>query len=133
MNTEELTMLLARVQVLDNRQVDQLTIEAWSPLMADLDYGEAVDAVNTHFRESTMYLQPVHVRTLVKRAKGSSQPPPFGELPRPGQFADPPLNMAAMTAAYQSGDQVAVDREVAAYEQQIGVRVHALRVGEVPR
>lgn len=133
MNTDELTMLLARVQVLDNRQVDQLTIEAWTPLMADLDYAEAVEAVNTHFRESTMYLQPVHVRALVKRGRGVSQPPPFGELPPPGRFAPAPDNMAAMTAAYQSGDQAAVDQEVALYEQQIGARVHALRVGERPR
>jgi len=33
MSLQELTMLLARIQVLDNRQVDQLTIEAWEPLM----------------------------------------------------------------------------------------------------
>lgn len=126
-------MLLARIQVLDNRQVDQLTIQAWTPLMADLDYQEAVEAVNTHFRESPAYLQPAHVRALVKRARGSSQPPAFVELPRPGRFAPAPVNMAALVAAYQSGDQGAVDREVAVYERQIGQRVHALRVGEKPR
>lgn len=130
MNTEELTVLLARIQVLDNRQVDQLTIQAWTPLMADLDYQDAVEAVNTHFRESQAYLQPAHVRALVKRARGSSQPPAFAELPRPGKFAPPPENMAAMVAAYQSGDQAQVDREVAVYERQIGQRVHAVRVGE---
>lgn len=133
MNTQELTALLGRIQVLDNRQVDELTLQAWTPLMADLDYTEAVDAVNTHFRESREYLQPAHVRALVKRAKGSSQPPPYSQLPRPGEYADPPRNMAALTAAYQSGDQGAVDGEVRVYEQQIGRRAHALRVGEVPR
>lgn len=128
MNTDEVTMLLARIQVLDNRQVDQLTIEAWTPLMANLNYPDAVEAVNTHFQESTAYLQPAHIAALVKRARGSSQPPAFGELPRPGKFAPPPDNMAAMTAAYQSGEQAWVDREVAAYEQQIGQRVVAVRV-----
>lgn len=61
MNTEQLTALLARIQVLDNRQVDQLTIEAWEPLVADLEYDDAVAAVNTHFRTSDNYLKPVHV------------------------------------------------------------------------
>lgn len=116
--------------MLDNRQVDELTIQAWMPLMAHLDYQDAVEAVNTHFRESTAYLQPAHIAALVKRARGSSQPPAFRELPRPGRFAPPPENMAAMVAAYQSGDQAAVDREVAVYEAQIGQRVHAVRVGE---
>jgi len=61
-NTEEVTMLLARIQVLDNRQVDQLTIEAWAPLMADVTYSDAVEAVNRHFQTSTKYLMPAHIR-----------------------------------------------------------------------
>jgi hypothetical protein len=61
MSIDELTTLLARIQVLDNRQVDQLTIEAWAPLMADVPYTAAVDAVNDHFRSSTAYLQPAHI------------------------------------------------------------------------
>lgn len=61
MNTEEVTMLLTRIQVIDNRQVDQLTIEAWEPLLTNTDYEDAVEAVNTHFRTSENYLQPVHV------------------------------------------------------------------------
>lgn len=61
MTIDELTTLLARIQVLDNRQVDQLTIEAWAPLMADVPYGAAVDAVNDHFRSTTEYLQPAHI------------------------------------------------------------------------
>ncbi|MEX1079813.1 MAG: hypothetical protein WED09_11970 [Homoserinimonas sp.] len=61
MTTEELTLLLARIQVLDNRQVDDLTIEAWAPIVGDLGYQDAVHAVNQHFRNSTEYLRPGHV------------------------------------------------------------------------
>lgn len=67
MNTDELTMLLARIQVIDNRQVDALTIEAWTPLMAKVDYLDAVRAVNAHFKESTAYLQPAHITAGVAR------------------------------------------------------------------
>lgn len=59
-------MMLARIQVLDNRQVDELTIQAWQPLMADVRYEDAVEAVNTHFRDSTDYLQPAHIVRAVK-------------------------------------------------------------------
>lgn len=66
MNTAELTMLLARIQVLDNRQIDQLTIEAWTPLMAHTGYADAVEAVNAHFQESTDYLKPAHIIRRVR-------------------------------------------------------------------
>lgn len=66
MNRGELTMLLARIQVLDNRQVDELTLQAWEPLLEGVAYAEAVAAVNAHFRESTDYLLPAHV---VRRAR----------------------------------------------------------------
>jgi len=66
MDVKEVTMLLARIQVLDNRQVDALTIEAWTPLMANIDYNDAVAAVNRHFAESTEYLKPAHIVSGVK-------------------------------------------------------------------
>lgn len=74
MNIEQLTVLIARIQVLDNRQVDELTIQAWSPLMADVDYGDAVAAVNEHFRTSTAYLQPAHIIQAVARARRAILP-----------------------------------------------------------
>lgn len=67
MKTDELTMLLARIQVLDNRQVDELTIQAWTPLMEGIDYEAAVRAVNRHSVESTDYLKPAHIVRLVRQ------------------------------------------------------------------
>lgn len=68
MNTDQLTMLLARIQVLDNRQVDELTIQAWTPLMESIDYKAAVEAVNAHAMESTEYLKPAHIVARVREA-----------------------------------------------------------------
>lgn len=73
MNTDELTMLLARIQVIDNRQVDALTIEAWTPLMSRIDYADAVQAVNHHFTNSTDYLQPAHIRAGVARVRSDRE------------------------------------------------------------
>lgn len=79
MTTEELTMLLARIQVLDNRQVDALTIEAWTPLMRNLPYLDAVEAVNAHFTESTAYLQPAHIHQRVREARRRALPQTMSE------------------------------------------------------
>lgn len=133
MNTQEAFQLLALASARDGRTVDIEVATVWADDLSDIDLIEATEAAREHYRNSDDWLMPNHIRAGVKRARGSAQPPAFRELPRPGQFASAPLNMAAMTAAYQSGDRVAVDREVAVYEQQIGMRVHARRVGEVPR
>lgn len=74
MNTAELTALLGRIQILDNRQVDALTIEAWTPLMADVPYDAAVRAVNDHFRTSTAYLQPAHIVQAVQASRRLALP-----------------------------------------------------------
>lgn len=74
MNSEELTVLLARIQVLDNRQVDDLTIQAWAPLMANVPYAAAVEAVNEHFSTSTAYLQPAHIIQGVSAARRRELP-----------------------------------------------------------
>lgn len=79
MRTDELTMLLARIQVIDNRQVDQLTIQAWTPLMEDVTYADAVAAVNTHFRTSTAYLQPAHIVQGIRESKRPAIPATMSE------------------------------------------------------
>lgn len=67
-------MLLARIQVLDNRQVDALTLEAWQPLMADVPYPAALAAINEHFRESGAYLQPSHIVGRVRQSRLAALP-----------------------------------------------------------
>lgn len=70
MMTAELTLLLTRIQVLDNRQVDQLTIEAWADVLPDwLTLEDATTAVNQHFATSTEYLKPAHIVTAAQRAR----------------------------------------------------------------
>lgn len=61
MNDKELAQLLARIQVLDNRQVDSIVLAMWKDVIGDLDYADSVTAVNTHFRRSTEYLKPAHI------------------------------------------------------------------------
>lgn len=67
MNIQETNALLTRIQVIDNRQIGDSTVLAWHELVEDLDYRMAVEAVRLHFRESTAYLVPAHVRAGVER------------------------------------------------------------------
>lgn len=67
MNIKETNDLLVRIQVIDNRQIGDSTVLAWHELVEDLDYALAVEAVRLHFRESTSYLLPAHVRANVER------------------------------------------------------------------
>lgn len=76
MNIEETSKMLGLIQVIDNRRVDEATILAWVPLVNDLDYAEAVEAVTLHRRESAAYLLPAHVRANVARIREAS---PFVE------------------------------------------------------
>jgi hypothetical protein len=67
MNIQETTDLLTRIQIIDNRRVEEATVLAWFELVGDLDHGMAVEAAKLHFRESTAYLTPAHVRAGVER------------------------------------------------------------------
>ena len=62
MNVEETGRLLAKVAGYDNRTVGDTNILAWHEALSDVDYRDALQAVAVHFRESTDYLMPVHVR-----------------------------------------------------------------------
>lgn len=69
MNFEQTALLLAEIQVIDNRRVDEATVIAWQPLLEDLSYEVASEAVALHRRESTAYLLPAHVRANVERIR----------------------------------------------------------------
>lgn len=61
MTIDECAKLLAKVQLVDNREVTRLVILEWFDLIGDLDFAAAVDAVREHRRSSTEYLQPAHI------------------------------------------------------------------------
>ena len=58
--------LLAKAQLIDNRTVDELTIEAWFELVGHLDFDDAMAALTEHRRTSTEWVTPAHIITGVK-------------------------------------------------------------------
>lgn len=69
MNIQETTELLTRIQIIDNRRVEEATVLAWFELVGDLDLAPALEAVRLHFRDSTEYLKPAHVRAGIERIR----------------------------------------------------------------
>lgn len=67
MTIEETATLLANIQLIDNRRVEEETIVAWHALVSDLDFRMSLEAARLHFRDSTEYLKPAHVRAGVER------------------------------------------------------------------
>ncbi|MFC9973596.1 hypothetical protein ACFVH6_22145 [Spirillospora sp. NPDC127200] len=71
MNVEETAKVVAEIALYDNRESDPATVAAWHRVIGDLDYDETLAAVVGHFRDSTEYLKPAHIRQRVKAARAA--------------------------------------------------------------
>lgn len=69
MNLVQTNDLLTHIQIIDNRQIGDSTVLAWHELVEDLDLDAALEAVRLHFRESTEYLKPAHIRAGIERIR----------------------------------------------------------------
>lgn len=69
MTIDELKVVVAKIQLGDNRQVDRLVLEYWWELIGDTNYDDALAAVNMHRREKPgLWLEPGHVLAGARRA-----------------------------------------------------------------
>ena len=66
MNAVEIGTVLAKAAAFDRRKVGEADILAWLEAIGDLGYADALAAVTRHFRDSTEYLQPAHIRQHVE-------------------------------------------------------------------
>lgn len=64
MNHAQVATILALAATRDRRTVGETDVRAWHQDIGDLEFADARDAVSAHFRESTEYLMPAHVRRL---------------------------------------------------------------------
>lgn len=69
MNLAETAKLLAKAQILDNRTVDRVTVEAWHEALQHVDARDAFAALTLHRQRSTDWLQPAHIVALSKETK----------------------------------------------------------------
>jgi hypothetical protein len=60
-NKQETAQLLAWMQGVDGRVLNELSVLAWHQVVGDLDYDAALDAVREHYREESRYVMPADV------------------------------------------------------------------------
>jgi hypothetical protein len=74
-NIQETAAVLAKIKLGDNREVDSkgLVLREWHEAIGDLEYGDAIEAVAMHRRESQVYLVPAHVRENVRRVRAARE------------------------------------------------------------
>jgi hypothetical protein len=98
-NLEQTGVLLAEVQMIDNRRVDDATLLYWHGLIGDLGYAESSEAVRMHRQERPgVYLEPGHVRANVDRIRRAVPAPTddFGNaLPTDGSALDAQRRLTA--------------------------------------
>lgn len=66
MNLEAIARVLARVAAYDRRTVGRADVAAWHDALDDLDEDACHRAVVAHYRDSTEWLMPAHVRRRVE-------------------------------------------------------------------
>jgi hypothetical protein len=67
MNSSEVKRLLNGIKMVDNRRIHDGTIEMWRRILSDMELHECQMAVIEHFRTSSSYLEPQHIRQIVRR------------------------------------------------------------------
>jgi hypothetical protein len=97
MTLDEIKRLLAQAAARDARQPSHAMAMAWKIDLEGVEYAEAVEAINRHFRESTAYLDPARILAYVRiirdeKRKGTSAPLALAK------YAPPPAEQRAINA-----------------------------------
>ena len=116
MTKDQIIDLLSVIAVGDKRTTGEAEVQFWHGLVGDLEYAECAAAVATHFKTSTDYLMPVHIRRHVTSARQdhAMRALPHGSedrVPMPDWFRAEVARHAAnakanRTAALDAGDPV---------------------------
>lgn len=102
MNHDEMVDLLSLISARDNRTVGRATVLAWLEDLDGIDFRDARRAVTQHYRESTDWLMPAHIRDHVRAIREERLGPPgpglSSPVPPPADPDDPRAYMAALRA-----------------------------------
>lgn len=81
MTEQEIRQLLAVAMAYDNRKPGDMNVMAWTEAAnrGRWSFEAALEAIHAHYAQSTDFLMPAHITTLIRHAM--RQPAPFKELP----------------------------------------------------
>lgn len=99
----ETAKLLAKAALVDNRNIDRLTIEAWHEIVGHLDYHDAIEALTRHRATSTDYLVPAHIVQGVQAIQAERRAAARREIPADSVPDADPDNIPAYLQAVREG------------------------------
>ena len=119
MNADEASRILARIQLDDNREIDEegVVLGSWIEKIGDLPFDLAYEALLMHGRESTAYLTAGHIRANVKLLTA--------RLARAERVATAQLREIR-------GPVITLDRDKFEAETQAAIREHRIARGVDP-
>lgn len=94
MTADEVVDLLTLMASYDRRTVGKADVAAWQQVVGDLPFGDCEQAVIAHYRDSTDWLMPAHVRQRVKAMRADRVARSVPAAPGP-ELADQPGRYAA--------------------------------------
>lgn len=119
MTIDECKRVLAKIQLGDNRQVDELTLREWFNTIGHLNFADTIEAVTLHRQESDSWLMPSHLVANVHRIRTNRElnhreiERHINVAPRPSPEVE-----AEMIAAHRAGDHNRLAAAQAAYHQE---------------
>jgi len=106
MTEDEVTDLLTYMASFDKRTLGDADIDAWAPIMQDLPFPDAMEAVARHYgRDSTEFMMPKHIRDGVKAIRAERIAKSVIPAP-PAELCDNPraYQQALQEATREAGD-----------------------------
>jgi len=77
MTPSEVARVLAKCAAYDRRTIGEADVAAWHEALGDLELAPCLAAVATHYRDTTTWAMPAHIRAIVK----PNRPPYLRPLP----------------------------------------------------
>lgn len=116
MNKTETSQLLTLAALVDNRAITPEMVVMWHGLLDDISYEDAAEALKEHYRTSTRWLMPAHLRDLVAAAQAEAKKAPGREIAARRQWL---LDNGIDYLAYEAGDPEAIAAAEAAKTKQL--------------
>jgi hypothetical protein len=69
MSPADAARILAVAAIYDRRTVGEADAMAWADALSDKDPRECAEAVREHYRDSTAWCMPAHIRAIVERRR----------------------------------------------------------------
>lgn len=73
MNKQETAIVLETISAVDGREVTDLSVVAWQRLLADVEYGDALEVVHEHYRTESRRIWPADIRRATADSFGPDE------------------------------------------------------------